>query len=67
MPLLVFVWLLVLLADEPRGGIFEAFLNLEQVQMSSVQVMAKTVGAWHPAVFASICLEPDTIGPTIGL
>lgn len=47
MPLLVFVWLLVLLADEPRGGIFEAFLNLEQVEMSSAEVMAKTVGAWH--------------------
>lgn len=46
MPLLVFVWLLVLLADEVRGGIFEAFLNLEQVNMSSAEVMAKTVGVW---------------------
>ncbi|CAJ1416044.1 unnamed protein product [Effrenium voratum] len=46
MPLLVFVWLLVLLADEVRGGIFEAFLNLEQVQMTSAEVMAKTVGVW---------------------
>eukprot|EP00913_Durusdinium_trenchii_P035902 g33594.t1 len=46
MPLLVFVWLLVLLADEVRDGIFEAFLNLEQVQMTSAEVMAKTVGVW---------------------
>lgn len=46
MPLLVFVWLLVLLADEVRGGVFEAFLNLNQDTMSSAEVMAKTVGVW---------------------
>eukprot|EP00931_Biecheleriopsis_adriatica_P039465 TRINITY_DN22569_c0_g2_i1.p1 TRINITY_DN22569_c0_g2~~TRINITY_DN22569_c0_g2_i1.p1 ORF type:complete len:2009 (+),score=358.66 TRINITY_DN22569_c0_g2_i1:92-6118(+) len=44
MPLLVFVWLLVLLTGEESS--FTSYLNLNQLELSPSEVMAKTVGVW---------------------
>eukprot|EP00933_Yihiella_yeosuensis_P040353 TRINITY_DN34639_c0_g1_i1.p1 TRINITY_DN34639_c0_g1~~TRINITY_DN34639_c0_g1_i1.p1 ORF type:complete len:1965 (+),score=368.55 TRINITY_DN34639_c0_g1_i1:571-5895(+) len=50
MPMLVFVWLLVLLAD--GEGIFEGFMNISPDKPASAEVMARTIGVWFSWLLA---------------